>query len=142
MFSSQEPFSLYQQGTDFLCGNLLLIHFFDRRMVSRYSSGQLLFNSPPPPTKKKPQEGNGQNFGDRETLVSRGKRTRREALLGKTKSSGTGVTTLDRNPDQSPGVEAYIHALGINGTRKEALLGETRSSGRWGWGWAGHHHSL
>ena len=131
MFSSQEPFSLYQQGTDFLI--LLLIHFFDRRMVSRYSSGQLLFNSPPP-HKKKPQEGNGQNFGDRETLVSRGKRTRREALLGKTKSSGTGVTTLDRNPDQSPGVEAYIHALGINGTRKEALLGETRSSGRWGSG--------
>lgn len=64
--------------------------------------------------------------------MSRGKRTRREALLGKTKSSGTGVTTLDRSPDQSPGVEAYIHALGTNGTRKEALLGETRSSGRWG----------
>ena len=28
----------------FVCGNLQLIHFFDRRMVSRYSSGQLLFN--------------------------------------------------------------------------------------------------
>ena len=79
--------------------------------------------------------------------MSRGKRTRREALLGKTKSSGTGVTTLDRSPDQSPGVEAYIHALGTNGTRKEALLGETRSSGRWGGGgegvgWAVDHHSL
>lgn len=95
-------------------------------MVSRYSSGQLLL--------KKPQEGNRQNFGDRETLVSRGKRTRREALLGKTRSSAMGVTTLDRSPDQSPGVEAYIHALATNGTRKEALLGETRSSGRWGGG--------
>ena len=126
MFSSQEPFSLYQQGTDFLCDNLLLIYFSDRRMVSRYSSGQLLL--------KKPQEGNRQNFGDRETLVSRGKRTRREALLGKTRSSAMGVTTLDRSPDQSPGVEAYIHALGTNETRKEALLGETRSSGRWGGG--------
>ena len=72
--------------------------------------------------------------------MSRGKRTRREALLGKTKSSGTGVTTLDRNPDQSPGVEAYIHALGTNGTRKEALPGgrQDREAG----GGAGDHHSL
>ena len=31
--------------------------------------------------KKTSQEGNRQNFGDRETLVSRGKRTRIEALL-------------------------------------------------------------
>ena len=94
-------------------------------MVSRYSSGQLLL--------KTSQEGNRQNFGDRETLVSRGKRTRREALLENIKSSGTGVTTLDRSPDQSPGVEAYIHStIGTNGTRKEALLGGTRSSGSWG----------
>ena len=81
-------------------------------MVSRYSSGQLLL--------KKPQEGNRQNFGDRETLVSRGKRTRREALLGKTRSSAMGVTTLDRSPDQSPGVEAYIHALATNGNQERS----------------------
>ena len=70
--------------------------------------------------------------------MSRDKRTRREALLGKTRSSGTGVTTQDRSADQSPGVEAYISMhWELMGTRKEALLGETRSSGRWGGGGGG-----
>ena len=35
-------------------------------------------------------KGNGQNSGGREALKSRGKGTRREALLGETRSSGTG----------------------------------------------------
>ena len=34
--------------------------------------------------------GNGQNSGGREALKSRGKGTRREALLGETRLSGTG----------------------------------------------------
>lgn len=43
-----------------------------------------------------------------------------EALLRETWSSGTGVTTLQRRPDQSQGVEAYIHALGTNGNQKRS----------------------
>ena len=34
-------------------------------------------------------KGNGQNSGGREALKSRGKGTRREALLGESRSSGT-----------------------------------------------------
>ena len=54
---------------------------------------------------RKHTKGNAQNSGGRETLKSRGKGTRREALLGGRQDRVVpGVATLDRSPDQSSGV--------------------------------------
>ena len=55
--------------------NLLIMNSSNRRMVSHCSSRQLY------QTKKTPQQNNGHNFGSREAPKSRGKGTRREALL-------------------------------------------------------------
>ena len=54
-----------------------------------------------------------------------------------------GVTTLERRPDQSQGVEAYIHALGTNGNQERSPPGGDKIE--WyggGGGGGGDHNSL
>ena len=54
---------------------------------------------------QKTHKSNWQNSGRREVLNYRGNGTRREALQGERQDCVIlGVATLDRSPDQSPGV--------------------------------------
>ena len=58
-----------------------------------------------PSTTQKYTKGNGQNSGRREALKSRGKGTRRDALLGGDKIEWyRGYSDPDTCADQSPGV--------------------------------------
>ena len=68
---------------------------------------------------RKHTKGNGQNSGGREALKSRDKGTRREALLGGRQDRVVpGVATLDRSPDQSPGVRPISPSRGTEGNQE------------------------
>ena len=53
---------------------------------------------------------NWQNSGGREALNSRGKGSRREALLGETRSGGTGASHPGQESDQSLGMTPISHS--------------------------------
>ena len=68
---------------------------------------------------RKHTKGYGQNSGGREALKSRGKGTRREALLGETKSSGTGGSHPGQGFWSVSEGEAHIpQSLGTKGNQE------------------------
>ena len=68
---------------------------------------------------RKHTKGNGQNSGGREALKSRDKGTRREPLPGGRQDRVVpGVATLDRGPDQSPGVRPISPSTGTEGNQE------------------------